>query len=88
MSYVEFVFNCETGKCSQKTRQSDLKFVRNKHSIFELVTVTFTVMERTLIRTDLDNMLGNHFMPHQQNNAIICNFCQDPSKHFHVPETC
>jgi len=36
-------FYCETGKCSQKKpRKNTAQIVRNKHSIFVLVTVTFS----------------------------------------------
>ena len=78
-NYVECVFYSQTSECSQKSQQNTTEILRNKHLIafLWLAIVTFSC-GKNFDQADFDHMLGNN----QQNNAAICNFCQDPSKHF------
>ena len=86
LRWVCLFFFSETGKCLQKNRHT-VVILRNEYIIF--VPVTLLVMKRTLIRADFDHMLDlkpflncEHVWCNRQNNAIICNFCQEPPKHF------
>ena len=79
-------FHSKTGTCSLRNSGINCWNLRNKHSVFVLFTVTFccgTNFDHGRFWSHAGYQFQNcgHTPLNQQNNAIICNFCQDPSKH-------